>query len=119
MCRFEETSLPPKEAFYNHLKEAPVKDSDYEHAQKVFAEFEMDCLAQYHHLYLLTDITFLADTFTAFRKMCLNYYSIDPAHCYTTPGLSWQAALRMTGVKLELIEDVDIHQFFEHGIRGM
>ena len=50
--------------------------------------------------------------------MCLSYYKIDPAHCYTTPGLSWQAALRMTGVELELLDDVDMHQFIEHGVRG-
>ena len=40
----------------------------------------------------------LADILQVFRKMCLSYYRIDPAHCYTTPGLSWQAALRMTDV---------------------
>ena len=74
--RFKETSLPPKEAFFNHLKGTPLKEEDYEHAQNVFPTFGME---NYHHLYLMTDVLLLAHVFTAFRKMYLEYYSIDPA----------------------------------------
>ena len=108
--RFDETALPSKEAFYNELKDTPITDADYNHAQNAFSTFEMSDLGNYHDLYLVTDILLLADVFQAFRNMCLSYYRIDPAHCYTTPGLSWQAALRMTNVELELLEDVDMHQ---------
>ena len=116
--KFNATSLPSKQSFYNHLKDAPIKDSEYDHAQNVFNDFEMNTLGDYHDLYLVTDILLLADVFTVFRRMCLSYYKIDPVHCYTTPGLSWQAALRMTDITLELLDDVEMHQFIEVGVRG-
>ena len=51
--------------------------------------------------------------------MCLNQYKLDPAHYYTSPGLSWDALLNHTGVKLELfLSDTDMHLFTEKGLRG-
>ena len=46
------------------------------------------------------------------------YYKVDPAHYFTSPGLSWDAMLKMTGIKLELMTDVDMFQFIEKGMRG-
>ena len=56
--------------------------------------------------------------FETFRNTCLKYYKLDPAHFYTSPGLAWQAYLKKTCVKLELLTDPDILLMFEHGIRG-
>jgi len=56
-----------------------------------------------HDLYLKSDILLLADVFENFRKTCLQYYKIDPCHYFTSPGLSWDAMLKMTGIKLELM----------------
>ena len=42
---------------------------------------------------------------------------LDPAHFYTSPGLSWDAVLKETGVRLELLKDVDTHLFMEQGTR--
>lgn len=50
--------------------------------------------------------------------MSQNCYGIDPCHFYTSPGLSWQAMLKMTGVTLELMTDIDQILFIEKGIRG-
>ncbi|XP_071152225.1 uncharacterized protein [Mytilus edulis] len=75
-------------------------------------------LGQYHDLYVLSDVLALADVFENFREICLNYYGLDAAHFYTSPGLAWQAALKMTGVKLELLTDIDMHLFIEKGLRG-
>ena len=60
----------------------------------------------------------LADVFEAFRAMCHTKYGIGPAHSFTAPSFSWQAALRMTKVKLELLSDHDMHLFVENAIRG-
>ena len=60
----------------------------------------------------------LADVFESFRKTCLQYYSLDPCHYFTSPGLSWDAMLKMTNIKLELMIDVDMYQFIEKGMRG-
>ena len=56
--------------------------------------------------------------FENFRSTCLQYYKLDPGHYFTSPGLSWSAMLKMTGIKLELRSDVDQYQFIEKGMRG-
>ena len=65
-----------------------------------------------------TDVLLLADVFETFRDMCLKHYKLDPAHFYTSPGLAWQAALKYTKVKLELLTDINMLLMFEAGIRG-
>lgn len=75
-------------------------------------------MGEYHDLYLLSDILFLADVFEIFRKTYLLYYQLDPAHYFTSPGLSWDATLIMTVIKLEIMHDVDMFQFVEKGMRG-
>ena len=39
-------------------------------------------------------------------------------HCYTTPGLAWDTALRMSHIDLQLITDNDMYNFVENNIRG-
>ena len=75
-------------------------------------------MGEYHDLYLVGDVLLLTDVFENFRTHCLNYYKLDPCHYFTSPGLSWDAMLRMTGIRLELMTDIDMYQFIEKGIRG-
>ena len=53
----------------------------------------------------------------ASEKTCMQYYKLDPCHYFTSPGLSWDAMLKMTDIKLELIINIDMFQF-EKGMRG-
>ena len=87
-------------------------------AQKVWEEFGIRDLGDYHDLYLRTDVVLLANVYEAFRDTCIRHYSLDPAHFYTSPGLAWKAGLKCTGIKLELLTDPDILLMFEQGIRG-
>ncbi|KAL9951227.1 hypothetical protein ACROYT_G043851 [Oculina patagonica] len=116
--KFQETKLPPMEAFFSSLKNEEISEEDYAHAQTVFAEFQCRSLGDYHDLYLKSDDLLLSDIFQNFRDICLNYYHLDPAQFYTSPGLSWAACLKMTGVELELLTDPDMYIFIEQGIRG-
>ena len=116
--RFAETKLPPKEAFYSKLSDAHISDEDYAHAQKVWEAFGCETLGEYSNLYCRTDVLLPADVFEMFRKTCLRQYGLDPAHYYTSPGLSWDALLKKTGVELELLTDYDQHLFIEKGMRG-
>ena len=84
----------------------------------VWATFGCKTLGDYSDLYCRTDVLLLADVFETFRKMCLRQYGLDPAHYYTSPGLSWDALLKKTGVELELLTDYDQHLFIERGMRG-
>ena len=68
----------------------------------------MKTMGEYHDLYLKSDIPLLATLLENFRRTCLKYYKLDPCHYFTSPGLSWDAMLKMTGIKLELMTDVDV-----------
>lgn len=116
--RFEETNLPSIDKFYSSLTDESISQEDYEHAQNVWQTFGCQNLGDYHDLYLRTDVLLLADVFENFRTTCLNQYELDPAHYYTSPGLSWDALLKKTGVQLELLTDYDMHLFIEKGLRG-
>ena len=56
--------------------------------------------------------------FEAFRDTCLEYYQLDLAHFYMSPGLAWQVCLKKTGIKLELLTDPNMLLMFECRIRG-
>ena len=116
--KFKETKLPPWEAFYSKLNMAGVREEGYEHARRVWKEFGLKDLGEYHDLYLKTDVILLANIFEEFRKVCLKNYGLDPAHFYTAPGLAWKACLKKTRIKLELLLDPDMLLMFERGIRG-
>ncbi|XP_028417042.1 uncharacterized protein LOC114541307 [Dendronephthya gigantea] len=116
--RFEEPTLPPKESFYNVLNDEHISDEDYAHATNVFNKFACRNMGDYHDLYLTSDVLLLADVFKNFRSVCLKAYNLDPCHFYTSPGLAWQACLKMTEVELELLTDPDMYLFIEEGLRG-
>ena len=94
-----------------------VSEKDYQRACKVWNEFGLKNMGDYHDLYLETDVTLLANAFESFRKVCSDNYGLDPAHFYTAPGLAWKACLKKTGVNLELLKDPDMLLMFERGIR--
>ncbi|XP_043468808.1 DNA polymerase-like [Leptopilina heterotoma] len=116
--KLNQTQLPPKEKFYSTLNDSHVTDKDYLHAQEVWSAFNCQYLYEYVYLYMKTDILLLADVFENFRDQCLIAYELDPAYYYTTPGLSCDAMLKYTNVKLELLTDIDMVMFVESGIRG-
>ena len=60
----------------------------------------------------------LVDVFKKFIDTSLKSYGLDPCHYFSSPRLSWDAILRMTGVKLEKISDIDMYLFTEKGLRG-
>ena len=116
--KFAERHLPQKGDFYSRLADEDISDGDYGHAQKVWDTFGIKNMGQYHDLYLKSDVLLLADIFENFREICLNSYGLDPAHYVSSPGLSWDAMQKMTGVSLDLISDVDMQNFIEKGLRG-
>ena len=116
--KLSETQLPPKEEFYSFLNDEEISDEDYQHAIKVWNTFGCKTIRDYHNLYLKSDVMLLADVFEKFRSTCLKHYKLDPAHYYTSPGLAWDACLKITGQNLDLLSDYDMLMMFERGIRG-
>ena len=115
--KFKETTLPPKEAFYRNLNKEGISEEDYAHAQKVWKEFNIKNLGEYHDLYVQSDTTLLANVFENFRDKFIEIYELDPAHLLSVPGLVWQACLKITGVKLELLTDNDMLMMVKEGTR--
>ena len=116
--RLSETKLPDKEKFYSSLSGKGITDEKYAHAQEVWETFRCQNLGDYHNLYVALDGKLLAEVFENFRKVCQEKYGLDPARYYSAPGLSWDAFLKKTGVKLDLLTDLDMHLFIERGMRG-
>ena len=116
--RFNETTLSNKKVFYSKLYLEDIADEDYIHTQKVFEEHKLKNLHEIHDLYVQRDTLLLVDVFENFRNKCIEIYELDPVHFLSAPGLAWQARLKKTGVKLELLTDNDLVIMVGKGIRG-
>ena len=116
--RFDETSLPDKEAFYSSLNMEDITDVEHRHAKRVFKNLRNKNLGDYHDLHVQSDTLLLADVFENFRNKCIEIYELDPVHFLPAPGLAWQSCFKKTEVKLELLANVDMSLMVEKGIRG-
>ncbi len=111
LSKLSATCLPSKDGFYNQLNKTEISDEDYKHAQNVWKTVNCKTMKDYHDLYLKTDVLLLADIVTdlEFRKVCKRVYGLDALHYYTAPGLAWDAMLKFTKIKLDLISDPDMY----------
>ena len=82
-------------------------------------EFNIESMKDYRKLYNLSDVLLLADIFFEnVRSICMNNYGLDPAWYFSTPGLAWDATLKMIKIQLELLSDPDMLLMIESNIRG-
>ena len=95
-----------------------ITNIDYAHAKRLYIDFQIKKIGEYHDLYVQSDTLLLADVFENFRNMCLKMYELDPAKFLSAPGLAWQAASKKTKVKLDLLTDIDMLLIAEKSIRG-
>ena len=105
--KFDECDLPNKDAFFSSLKGKGISDEDYLRAMKVWNASDIKNLSKN-----------LCDVFEKFIDVCLEYYDSDPCHYFSSPGLAWDAMLKMTGLELKLTDDIDMHLFIEKCMRG-
>ena len=86
---FNEESLPNIEYFYSELNKKCITKEEYEHAPKLWKEFNIKNLVEYHDLYVQSNATLLADVLENFRDKCKEINELDPAHFLSAPGWSW------------------------------
>ena len=110
--------LPGKDEFYSSVTGSHISQEEYQWAQHIWCKYGCNNLKDYTRIYLATDVCLLADIFQEFRTFAHQQYGLDPAHYISLPAFSWDAMLKTTGVKLELLTDPDKHLFFEKAIRG-
>ena len=116
--KLDVNKLPSKNEFYSKLNNTDISDEEYKHAQNVWKTFKCKTMKDYHNLYLKTDVMLLTDVMENYRNVCIDNYELDPLWYYTAPGLAWDAALKISNVKLELITDPNMYLMVENGIRG-
>lgn len=96
--KLEETQLPSKNFFYNKLSCKHISNKDNAHAQLVFEQSNCLTMRDYHNLYLESDVALLEDIFENFRNNGIKTHKLDPAHYFTSPGLSYDAMLKFTKI---------------------
>ena len=101
--------------FFISLKDSGFNEEQYDRAINVWKIFKIKNLGEYHYLYLKRDVLLLTDVFEKFIKTCLDYYNLDPCNYFSAPRLSFDAMLKMTGLKLQTISDINVHLFTEKG----
>ena len=126
--RFNEEKLPLRKNFCSSIKDGKIGDDgkisnghisvkDYLTCKKIWDKFQMKNMGDYHNHYFKKDVLLLADVFEKFIDTCLKFYGLDPCHYFSSPGLSWDTMLKMSGVNLEKISDIDKYLFIKKGLR--
>ena len=127
--RFDEDKLPARKYFFSSTKKEKIDNDgkisdghisikDYMTCEKIWNMFNNKNMGDYHDHYLKKDVLLLADVFEKFISRCIKYYELDPCHYFSSPGLSWDAMLKMTGIELEKISGIEKNLFIEKGTRA-
>ena len=98
--------------------ESHISSEDYLTCDKIWNKCNMKNMGDYHDHYLKKDVLLLADVFQKFLDTCLKFYKIDPCHYFSSSGLSWNAMLKMTHVKVEKNPGIGMYLFIEKLLRG-
>ena len=53
-----------------------------------------------------------------FVDTCLRFCKLNPCHYFSSPGLSWDAMLKMTDIELGKISDIGMYLFLRKGLKG-
>ena len=114
---FKESKVPDIDKFFSSLKDCGISEKEYQRACDVWKVFKIKNLGQYHDLYLKTGVLLLCDVSKKFISVCLKDYGLDLCYYFSSPGLSWDAMLKMTGIQLEKINNIDMHLLLEKGMR--
>ena len=69
-------------------------------------------------MYVQSETLSVADVFENFRNMCLQRCELDSTKFVSVTGLAWQATLKKTKVKLDLLTDIDMLLMVEKCIRA-
>ena len=116
--------MPARKCFFSSTKDGKIGDDgkksdghisfkDYVTCEKIWDRFDMKNMGDYHDHYFKKDLLLLADVFEKFIDACLKFYGLDPCHYFNSPGLRLDAILKMTGVKLGKISDIDKYLLIE------
>ena len=118
--RFSDERLPDKNCPCSSVKDGTtgnnvkkfsghISNENYLTYKKIWNEFSTTNVGDYHDYYQKKQILLLADVFQKFIDTSLTFYGLNPCLYFSSPGLSWDAMLRVTGVKLAEVSEIDMH----------
>ena len=110
--------LPSTENFYSSLKLDDISEEDYNKTLEIYKKLNCKNSKEYLDIYLKLDICLQADIFNVFRNTIWNKFEIDCSKYITSCSLSLDLMLKYTGVKIELIRDINIFDFVNSSILG-
>lgn len=113
ISKLDHEGLPSIESFHDDLNNKDIKPEDYEEAVTLFNKLGFKTFREWLLLYQTLDIKILTDVWINFRDLCIKNYKLEPAHYFTSPGLAWDAMLKLTGIELDLITDPEMYLMFE------
>ena len=127
--RFTEKELADNKCFYSSVKDGAtnnnskkldghISDKDYLTHTKIWNKCNMKNMGDYHDHQLKKDVLLLADVFENFIDTRLKFYNPHLCHYFNSHGLSWDAILKMTGVRVKKIMNIDMYLFIEKGLKG-
>ena len=111
-------TFPPIGKFFNELTNTSCTPKDYQFGIDVYQSFNCKNLYEYTILYNHTDTLLLAEIMMVYRKVIQDNFQMDINHFLGIPGLSFNLMLKISKVKLELISDPEMSDFFRKSIRG-
>ena len=68
---------------------------------------------------MITDVLLLADVIHKYREMCWQRSGLEALSYVSLPQLTFDACLKLTRQKLQIVKDINILQMIESGIKGM
>ena len=72
-------------------------------AQKVFDEFKLKNVGDFHDLYVQSDSLLLADVFENVRNKCIEIYELGPAHFFVCARISMASLLKEDKSRIRII----------------
>ena len=100
-------SLPEKES-YSNLTTEDITDGTYKYAERVWKDFWMQNLGQYHDLYVQSNKLLLADVFVSRRNYCIQLYRLDLSYFLPVSRLALQFNPKKIKFELKLLTDKDM-----------
>ena len=119
--KFQEKKSPNKECFFgddSKILGGHTIDENYLMCEKTWDKFDMNDMGDYHNLYLKKDVLLLSNVIEKFIDTCLKFYGLRLCYYFSSHELSWDAMLKMTGVKLEQMSEIGKYLCIEKGWRG-
>ena len=116
--KFNQGKLPSVDKFFISLKNRGISEKEYQRAADVWKVLKIKNLGEYHDFYVKADVLLLCNVFERFINVSLKDYGLGPDHYFSSPGLSWHAMLKMTGIQLHKIGNINVHLFLEKGMKG-